>query len=165
MEKQQSLIERMKKSELQSRKGAKVNNNNLNNNTNQVNTYSIPEILKRNGLPENDEEISDQVLRELVAEHSTLQQTRITLVERLKKYTQLTEEVMKESKQLKFEVDEVSKILRESVNKTQNSNWNLHQLKRMSKLQQIKQEYESLKEKKKIECLCGKLKFLFLSLS
>lgn len=160
----------MKKVELQSRKGIKPNDNNNNNssnknNINELNMYTVEEILKRNGLPENEEEISDQVLRELIVEHSTLQQTRVTLLERKKRFEELTEETTKEAKQLKIEVDNVSNILRETVNKTQKSNWNLHQLKRLNKLQQAKQEHESVKEKKKLECLCGKFYYYFLDVT
>jgi chromosome segregation ATPase len=171
-EKHESLVERMKKAEIQSRKGAGGGSSARGTPRGPRDgaavadrpgdeamecSYTIEDILLRNGLPENEDEISDQVLRELVAEHSALQQNRVSLLRRLRGATEKAEEVRKESSQLKQEIDEVSSILRQSVKRVPSTNWNLHQQHRPNKLQAARSELETAKDAKKLATVCGEL--------
>jgi hypothetical protein len=164
VEKHESLVERMKKVELQSRKGSGKGTPRPERKSTAVeemeSRYSVEGILTRNGLPANEEEITDQVLRELVVEHSALQQSRLSLVERVRVSNEKTEVIAKESNQLKQELDEVSSILRQSVQKIPHANWNLHQPHRASRLQTARAELESAKDAKKLVSLCGEMVFV-----
>mmetsp|Transcript_18671 Transcript_18671/g.27018 ORF Transcript_18671/g.27018 Transcript_18671/m.27018 type:complete len:732 (+) Transcript_18671:41-2236(+) len=156
MEKQEGVVQRLKRQELRSRQDGEMKG--------EDGPVELPHdrfaprnVLLNAGIDKQEHEIEDQVLRELLAEHQSLQEARISLVKRIKDASVKADEMEKEAIDIKTEVDEQYKMMKEQANKRVDEDWNLHIIRKPTVLESLDLEIAELMDRMKISNVVGKI--------
>ena len=142
--KNEAVTARMKKNELSSRKKANKENfsKSQEDKKQSESFYSVKNILLRAGIEDDEDQLSDELLRERLAEHSYLQETRIACLERVEKAKQRFMKDELSAKHCKSEIDQKHRELEARASKLDKpkNDWNLHVMNKESKLSSLKTE-------------------------
>lgn len=115
--------------------------------------YSVKNILLRAGIDDDEDTLSDELLRERLAEHSILQDTRAGCLERIRKAEKLYIEDELSLKKCQRDIEQKYDELEcraAKINKPK-SDWNLHVLNKESKLNSLRAEVVQLNMIRKLK--------------
>lgn len=104
--------------------------------------HSVKNLLLRAGIEDEEETLSDELLRERLVEHSVLQAARLSCLERIEKAEQVRAEDEVKLQQCKTDIQNKFQELENRaarINKPK-SDWNLHILNKESKISSLKNE-------------------------
>lgn len=151
----EGVVARLKKTELSSRKRLPVGTEEgaKEAHSDSSERYSVESILLRAGIETGEESITDELLREQLAEHSTLQQTRASCVERIEKAKAATARDEAAIERTRKQVQERRKELQERAARADKpkEDWNLHVLNKESRLTALRAEISDLSLRVKLQ--------------
>ncbi|CAE7814086.1 unnamed protein product, partial [Symbiodinium microadriaticum] len=116
--------------------------------------FTCDAILRRAGIDSDIDSIADQLLRESVVEHSALQETRLSLLNRIENAKAKSIETEKKTTRIKKDVDDLILTVKEEMAKP-SPDWNLHVQKKSSKVDLLVADIERLKAQKALVAIIG----------
>lgn len=154
VKKHEAVTGRLKKIELNNRKKSSVESfsksqsdkEQLRKSGSEESFYSVKNLLLRAGIEDDEDQLSDELLRERLAEHSILQETRVGCLKRIEAAKQLLEKDEASLKKCQTEIEQKYRELEARASKidTPKNDWNLHVLNKESKITALRTEVSGL---------------------
>lgn len=116
--------------------------------------FTCDSILRRAGLDIDIDSISDELLRETIVEHSSLQETRLSLLNRIDTARRKSKETEAKAQEVERSVTELIMTVREEMSKP-SPDWNLHVKKQGGKVENLAADIERVRDQKQLAALIG----------